>query len=203
MGRRNFFPLLLSLFLTAGCAGGETALSSETDVRDRAGNGLTARQLESAPRPLTEEEVRTAYERAAEACGWFELSPLPDSGETVQTDGVTYRRVSAPGLEKVEDLRTYLRSLFSGEVTERLLASGGPCYRDIGGALYVSAAGRPRDPGKGEVRVEVSLQDDAAYSVDVTVELLDNGGAAGLECWSFPYALVDGRWVFTDFRLVY
>jgi hypothetical protein len=36
------------------------------------------------------------------------------------------------------------------------------------------------------------------------VELLDSTRTAvtGLECWSFSYAYVDGRWVFTDFQLV-
>ena len=41
------------------------------------------------------------------------------------------------------------------------------------------------------------------YSVNVMVELLaeDGGTVVGLESWSFPYAFVEDRWVFTDFRL--
>lgn len=208
MSRKSCMALFLALMLTTGCGAEETASLAE-NAGASAGNparGLTASQVEDAPRPITEEEIRVAYNQAVEAYGWFDLSPLPDDGETCRVDGVLYRRVSAPGLEKMEDLRTYLRSLFSSEVTEQLLASGNaqPFYRDIDGVLYVSAAGRIRDIDKGAVEVEVVQKDDAAYSVDITVELLDSDAAvAGVECWSFPYALVEGRWVFTDFRLVY
>lgn len=167
---------------------------------------LSATQLEMEPRPLTDEEILTAYYRAVEAYGWFDLSPLPDSGETVRVDETVYRRVDFPGMEELEDLRTYLRSLFSGELTERLLAMGGttPLYRDIDGALFVSAAGRSRAAGKGASEAEVHQADDHSYSVEVIVDLLDDDHAAvvGLECWSFPFAFVDGRWVFTDFCLV-
>ena len=46
---------------------------------------------------------------------------------------------------------------------------------------------------------------DTEYSVDVTVDLLDEDQTAvtGLECWAFPYVYEDGRWVFSDFQLVY
>lgn len=200
MSRRVFLPLLLALLLAAGCSGGE-----ERDAA--AGGGMSASQTESSPRPLTDEEILAAYARAEEAWGWFVLSPLPDTGDTVTLDGMHYRRVSAAGLGKVEDLRTYLRSLFTADLTEELLSAGGaqPLYRDIDGALYVRAVGRSRAAGKGEAEAEVTRVDETAYTVDVTVPLLDSDGvtAAGLECWSFPYALVDSRWVFTDFHSVY
>ena len=46
---------------------------------------------------------------------------------------------------------------------------------------------------------------DTAFSVNVTVDLLDDreGAVTGMECWAFPYVLENGRWGFSDFRLVY
>ena len=46
--------------------------------------------------------------------------------------------------------------------------------------------------------VPVKVMEDVA-----AVSVSDGVTAAGLECWSFPYALVDSRWVFTDFHSVY
>ena len=47
--------------------------------------------------------------------------------------------------------------------------------------------------------------DDTTFSVNVTVDLLDDreGAVTGMECWAFPYVLENGRWGFSDFRLVY
>lgn len=216
---RRYVWLLLAALLLAGCSAQEpreamppasapagAAAPAVSLPAEQQEEGLSATQLEAEPRPLTEEEVLAAYYRAVEAYGWFDLSPLPDNGETVRADGTVYRRVDFPGMEEVEDLRTYLRSLFSGELTEWLLDLGGdkPFYRDIDGALYVSAVGRARAVNKGASQVEVHQTDGHSYSVEVTVDLLGDDRAAviGLECWSFPFTFVDGRWVFTDFCLV-
>ena len=63
---------------------------------------------------------------------------------------------------------------------------------------------------RGEVKllpggVEAEQLEETLYSVNVMVELLGEDGetVVGLESWSFPYAFVNDRWVFTDFRLVY
>lgn len=203
--------LLLALLLTlSGC--GSTAVPSAPAAEDvlpaeapAENTGLTSTLLEAEPRPLTGEEILSAYFRAEEAYGWFERTPLPDSGESVRLEGAVYRRVDAPGMANLEDLRTYLRGLFSAELTDCLLAAGDACplYRDIDGALYVSFRGRDRNPERGETLVEVVQTDSRTYSVDVSVELLEgeSGAVVGLECWSLPFAYVDGRWVFTDFRL--
>lgn len=160
---------------------------------------------EAAPPELSEEEILSAYQRAAAAYGWFTLEPLPDSGETVTVDGTVYRRVDVQGIEELEDLRAYLNSVFAPEVTERLLSGGPPRYRDIEGALYVSGQGRLRDTQKGSAQIETEQVDSGSYLVNVTVDLLDRDGVTvtGLESWSFPYVYTGDRWVFTDFKTIY
>lgn len=191
----------LVLVLTLGACGG-TASSTEEEA---AQGELSEARVEAAGRPLSEEEIISAYDRAVTAYSWFVVSPLPDTGQTVSQDGRIYRRVD--GMEELEDLRIYLNGLFAPEVTERLLATGGesPMYRDIDGALYVTGQGRERDPLKGKRQVEAQQVSDGEYSVNVTVDLLDRDGVTvtGLESWSFPYVYTGERWVFTDFHLIY
>lgn len=169
--------------------------------------GMHSAQLEQAARPLSEDEIRTAYHQAVTYYGWFDLTVLPDNGETAEVDGTVYRRVQMSGVEDLEDLRTCLRSVFSQSVTERLLAVGGatPRYRDIEGVLYVTGEGRSRRDGKGGVQVLAEEIGPGRYSVKVTASLLGEDGVTvtGLECWSFPYVFEEDRWVFTDFQLVY
>ena len=154
-------------------------------------------------------EVLSAYERAMTAYGWFELAPLPCGPEQEIVDGRLYRKVDYPGIEDMADLRTYLRVVFSPELTERLLEQGDyPVYRDVDGALYAfdgTGPGRDRDSGKGAVEISVEQESEGAYSVEVSVELLDSARNAviGVETYSFPYEFVEGSWVFTDFQMVY
>ena len=110
------------------------------------------------------------------------------------------------GIEELEDLRACLRGLFSQELTDRLLdgRSARIQYRDVDGVLFASGDGRERDAGKGQVQIEVERLEEGACSVNVAVDLLgeDRETVVGLESWSFPYAFVNDRWVFTEFQLV-
>ena len=183
----------------AGCADGGEALVQE-------GGELSAARTQEESRPLTEEEVLSAYDRAVTVCGWFQLSTLPCGQEGLDVDGELYYPVRSEGLETLEDLQIYLRGSFSQELAEQLLGTGGdaPLYRDIDGALYVRPVSRSRDPLRGNVELRVEQTGDTAYTVNAAVELLDEDKTvSGVEYWSFPYELVDERWVFTQFQLVY
>ena len=214
--RKRLAALLLAaltawvLLLAPGCAAPAGDAPGRTAVpgpRPPEGGGLRSSRVESEARPLSDEEILDAYSRAEDLYAWFDLEPLPGAGPAVITDGALYRQVDREGIQTMEDLRTCLRSVFSQEVTEALLAAGGetPMYRDIDGALYVTGSGRSPDPSKGHTEIEVEQTSADSYAVNISIDLLDADGetVTGLECWSFPYAFVDDRWVFTDFRLFY
>ena len=107
------------------------------------------------------------------------------------------------------ELRSYLRSLFSEDVTNQLLATGGkrPLYREVDGALYVrpTLVGRKRIRIKGKVSAQVKQESETAYAVNVTVDLFGRT-AARSPVWSAMPSPTSGwrdRWVFTQFQLVY
>lgn len=200
---------LLCALLLAGCAA-PAASPAPASVPGAApaaqADRMSSAMVESSARPMPEAEVLAAYERAQRVYGWFDLAPLPTSGEPVSVNGAAYYRVDMEGMEELEDLRACLRGVFSQELTDRLLdgRSARIQYRDVNGVLFAAGEGRDPDAGKGEARVEVEQEEETVCYVNVTVDLLgeDRETVVGLESWSFPYAFVEDRWVFTDFRLV-
>ncbi len=211
--RRMMVTMLFALLLT-GCAAPSREASAASPpspaVRSAPApeaENMSSSMVESAARPMPEEEVLAAYERAERIYGWFDLAPLPSSGQPVTMNSRTYYPVDMKGFEDLEDLRTYLRGLFSQELADRLLdgKTARIQYQDVNGVLCVSGEERERSAEKGQIRVESEQLEETLYSVNVMVELLGEDGetVVGLESWSFPYAYVNDRWVFTDFRLVY
>lgn len=227
--RQRWLAAALLMFLLSGCGTvGEDPLGTEEpqqteqteqtepvhassktgDLLVERSGALTAVQTEQSNRPLTQEEVLSAYDRAVTAYTWFDLTPLSSTGEPQTVDRRVYRKVERPGLSRMEELRAYLRTVFSEELTQRLLETGGetPLYRDIDGELWVAVnGGRRRDPNKGAVELRVAQESDTAYAVNVTVELLedDRSTVTGVECYAFPYEWEGDRWSFTAFQLVY
>lgn len=224
MKERKCAALLLAAVLLSGCGAAEqtaapstvsgsgdelAAVVSAAPVESTAGSTETmnAASTQGSGLDLTEEEILAAYDRAVTAYEWFELNPLPSGGPMVPEGGIEYQRVEYAGFDTLDDLRTYLKSLFSEDVVSRLLPEDTqtPRYRDIDGELYVHPGGREADPEKSSASAAVEQKEDGSYLINVTVDLLDNDQTtvAGVECYAFPYQEVNGRWVFTDFQLVY
>lgn len=204
--------VMLLVLLLSGCAAPPAASTSAAAANSASPaaprvESMRASLVESSPRPLLEADVLEAYDRAQRVYGWFDLAPLPASDEPLLIDGALYYRVTMNGVDDLEDLRAYLRSVFSQELTDRLLdgETARIQYREVDDVLYVSGNGRERDASVGASRVELEQLDEVTCYVNVLVDLLDEDGVTvvGLESWSFPCAFQEERWVFTDFQLIY
>ena len=217
--------MLLVICISAGCAINITGITGETDspaggqtgkVSEQDGNGDagkdTDKDMDEGPAEipaLADEEIADAYQKAVEAFGWFEFGTMPADYEDVrEIDGYQYNRVTHEKIKTYDDLKSYLQTMFTDEIVERLLAgdgSGVRLYRDIDGALYTIPAGRGSDIMKGEETYEIIRESDKEVYYLVRVEIYDDPfemTVTGYENYSFPYEYIDGRWVFTHFELV-
>lgn len=156
--------------------------------------------------------------RAAEAIGWFEMntmtarSGLSDiierynqnthsetSTKAASEDG--YTEIGDSRIKTYAELEAYLKTLFSDEIADRLLALG--MYRDINGRLCGLDAARGSDITKGGSAAAIKRLSDSKISYTVTVELLseDLKSVAGFETHGFTYELIGPKWVWTKFYL--
>ncbi|MEA4956049.1 MAG: hypothetical protein VB096_11170 [Pseudoflavonifractor sp.] len=161
----------------------------------------------------SDEEILRVYRKATEAYSWFagygDSGLALDSEDTQVRAYLTYFRVTAPELNSVNDLRAYLKTMFSDEVVDGLLAPEQDHFLDIEGGLYALPAGRGADPAKGGITTAVLWpegESPKSCTVQTTVELLDpNNGyvVTGEQVYNFPYAQVGDKWVFTQFEAIF
>lgn len=152
-----------------------------------------------------DEAVLAAYDRAAEAYGWFQMGTLPEDPEDLrEVDGRIYYRVDSPRFSSLADLRGCLRELFSDEIVDTLLPAGGEQYIELDGALYVQPGGRGSNLYLGEETRQVLRESESRCLVQITVEQVDpeqDFAVTGEEVHTFPYEKVGDKWIFTSFSL--
>lgn len=96
MRMRKIVILCLMLAAVLACAAG---CSDRAEAPEEERGELSAARTQEEARPLTEEEILSAYDRAVTVCGWFQLSTLPCGQEGLNVDGDLYYPVRSDGLE--------------------------------------------------------------------------------------------------------
>ena len=150
------------------------------------------------------EEVKLAYKKATEAYSWFDLTTMNvDANSQKEYNGDIYMKVNQEGIQSLSDLEAYLRSIFSDEVVDSLLETNR--YIDIDGALYAMPADRGTSIFAGEEHHKIIRESDKKIIYEVTVDILDDNfeKVVDEEVYSFPYEFIEGKWVFTNFSLVW
>lgn len=166
------------------------------------------------PERPADEAVLAAYREASEAYSWFagygEEGLMLDREDVEVRPDLTFYRVTRPGLGTLDELRGYLKSLFSDEIVDPLLAEtpGVPHFIETEKGLYALPAGRGSDVTKGAVTLEVLWHPEgtAECTVKARVELLDGENleiVVGEQVYEFPYQKVGTKWVFTQFESIF
>ena len=194
------FPLALALcccLLLSGCAGGAPTASQSAETS-------SASSASSSSGGLTEEDVLAAYREAAEVYDWFDLCPMPVSGETVTFGDYSYQPSAQADITTYAQLKARLTSLFSDEIVEKLLGGTPPLYRDINGRLYVLEAARGSDINLLDKTVAAAQGDADHWTVTLTfyADSYDIDPSAAVIGWSketLNYENTAAGWRFTSF----
>lgn len=199
---------ITALLLLAGCAtfSGEKAETSsqKSMVQSVQKSSVQSAAQSAAP---TREQVRDAYDRALETVDWFRMGNMPCEGGMVALDSGLYRRVSYAGIETLDDLKNYLRGLFSEDLVEKLLAvkvdGKSTRFFSMDDRLYELQQGMDNQETVGDAQVSVKKKSSTFYEVDVEMKLLteDRKTVIGVKYNAFPYEERDGEWIFTNFEL--
>lgn len=174
-------------------------------------NNNTNGNVEEEAQPDVELEIGVlvdTFEKALEAYSWFDHMCMPTSSsevsDPIEADGMVYYEVKHDTIKTYADLETYLRSLFAGDIVERLLDRG--LYRDFDGVLYTVPFARGHHLFKGGYSLNFERVSEEKVICIVEVELLDADDletVKGFETHEYHLELVDGDWIFTNFDLFY
>ena len=171
-----------------------------------------------APDRPDDEVVLAAYREATEVFSWFAGYGEPELDRNdhinIMMEGwgneITLFRVVSPQLNSTDELRAYLKTLFSDEVVDGLFKNASATFADgPEGGLYTTGAGRGSNINKGGVVLSVVWPPeggDALCTVQAEVELLDGetlSTVVGTEVYQFPYQKVGDKWVFTQFTTIF
>ncbi len=145
-----------------------------------------------------EDAILRAYNEATEAASWFRIGTMPTNWNDFVDIG-DMRYFKTVRFETRDDLREYLKGLFSVSIVDELLSS--ETYIDHNGRLYAIDAARGADIFMGRESYSITRENDEKYTLTVTVEVYGNDAETveGYEEFIFTYENVSGRWIFTAF----
>lgn len=161
-------------------------------------------------------DVLVAYDKAVEAYSWFHLSSMPcveGNSDMIMWDddgrlpeAIRYDRVNFPGIGTMAELDSYLRSIFTDDIVDELMAMNDKYeqYADINGALYSIQGARGANIFVGSESYDVINVDEETIDLVVLAEDLDEEQKLiGHTVYDFFYEDIDGNntWRFTNFGM--
>lgn len=149
---KRFLPALIILIVLVGITGCQVA--TQNTAQNTATESL---------------DIVAVYNTAAEAYAWFDMTTMPlDAYDSRQEGDRVYNRVKRPGITSMAELKDYLNTLFTPELTESLLALSPDRYKDFDGVLYAQGADRGSNLYLQDKQVDVKNKDDTHWEVTLT-----------------------------------
>ena len=149
---------------------------------------------------IIEESPEKVITEAMKVYAWFEVAPLEaDRSVPIQeANGVTYYKVRDGRYDTYNELYAYLRSIFSQEISDRLINNG--VYHNIEGHLYHSNGGRGADATIQNVSYSLQSSTDRKQQYVVTVSYTQDQNVKNkVKKLTFIRENLDGQWIFTQF----
>ncbi|MBE6687700.1 MAG: hypothetical protein E7588_00295 [Ruminococcaceae bacterium] len=153
--------------------------------------------------------IQEKYAIAKEAYFWFEVNSLPpaehgvDINSIKEIDGLYYYKVGHDTIKSLSDLESYLKSIFSDEITARLMEEGKEKYIDVEGELWAVDAQRGTDISVGNVIFTLQKKGDnkVVYSAHVEELDLETLETVGMKVYDYVYEKTPAGWRWTEFDI--
>lgn len=187
------------------------------DIVDPTPDDITGTQTENTDNdptnPYNSEDLREfikqQYDKAKEAYFWFEIDSLPPEDKEVdfnsikEINGLYYYKVGHETINSLGELEAYLKTIFSDEITARLLEEGREHYIDIDGELWAVDANRGTDISVGDAIFSIKEKSDNRIVYIANVEELDleTGETVGINTHEYIYEKTDNGWRWTQFSI--
>ncbi len=194
--------LILSLVMCVFCSCATPSAQSDPSTPEPAPSQEPASEPEAKPVQPTDAEIEALYKKADEAYMWFDMGSCPVAeGERYSADDVHTYALADNGFSSTDELRAYLNTLFSSELTDKLMSGENPTFIDHDGKLYVAEAARGANILAGDTRYEVVREDERViYRVSVDqLEEPDSDKVVSVETYDMVLQNTDAGWVFTEF----
>ncbi|MCL1934915.1 MAG: IseA DL-endopeptidase inhibitor family protein [Defluviitaleaceae bacterium] len=155
---------------------------------------------------LSDTEIKTKYAVASEVFSWFDSETMDVYEDIfVEEDNKIYWLVNHYHINSLEDLQTYLSSIFTNNVIDEIFSDQYFLYREIDGKLYVLGASRPHDITVGKEFHEIIRINDYEIIYRVYVEIMNgNNFEKVVDTIYHDFILLyeDGLWLFDNFHAI-
>ncbi len=157
------------------------------------------------------DDVLEVYHKATKVAAWFRQGSLleveaqmglVDMSDRITKNNMTYFRVQS--FASYSAFCEYLGTFFGDELTEFFLGYNGPRYVEHNGYLYGAFGIRGTNVFMGDETYDIEFVNSEKVNLLVKVEVLakDMVTVEEYRTFVFPYELIDGKWVFTDFPTI-
>ncbi len=149
------------------------------------------------------------YAAAKQAFFWFNVSGMPPADATVdynnikEIDGQYYYKVGHETIKSTADLESYLKSLFSQDISQKLLEENKDNYIDINGELWAMDLTRGTNITVGKATFTISQKNDTkvVYTADVEELNPETLAVVGTNSYDYIYEKTADGWRWTEFSI--
>ena len=161
----------------------------------------------ASPSDPTEQEALDAWQQAYKVFNLFDMHPLPTDGRGKKQVGyMIYYNVSDPNIKTMSALRSKMNTVFTSELTNRILTTS-RTYIDNGGYLYVAPAGRGTNIYAGKTTFKVIKEAPDKMTIQTITEILEDPrhnkmNVIKYDTKDFTYVKTLSGWRFANFTRI-
>ncbi len=202
----SLFFVLLAVVLCSACSKKDNSVN---EIEEKQVIDESWREIPDYPENYpTEQNIIDAYKAANDPYCWIILTKTPPlvKDDVIDVDGIKYYRVNSNQIVNLKGLGDFFATLYGKELAEILMEENADIKRFVeseDGKLYCNDFSyEPQGYGKDETYT-VEKNSDTSYTLVVEYDLLNEDGSFRKKSSkTYVYEKVDGRWLFTRYRVI-